>query len=76
MTLEYEEIMSMESLEKPKIDPRLQKAADDYVGHAAEIDEDLSVYSNRKAFIDGAKWMANYIGELIAFMAKNNPDLK
>ena len=34
----------------------LQEAADNYVGHAPEIDEDLSCFTKRNAFIAGAKW--------------------
>ena len=37
------------------ISSNLEQAANDYVGHAPEIDEDLSVYSNREAFKAGAK---------------------
>ena len=32
------------------------KAADDYVGHPKEVDEDLSISMSRKAFKDGANW--------------------
>ena len=35
----------------------LQEAADNYVGHAPEIDEDLSCFTKRNAFIAGAKWL-------------------
>ena len=34
----------------------LEEAADNYVGHAPEIDEDLSCFTKRNAFIAGAKW--------------------
>ena len=33
------------------------QAANEYVGHAEEAEEDLSTYCNRKAFEAGAKWM-------------------
>ena len=46
-------------MEQNKIDQRLIEAADNYVGHPYEIDEDLSVFSNRRAFIAGARWMLN-----------------
>ena len=38
---------------------QILKAADDYVGHPEEIDEDLSIYIKRKAFADGAKYVLN-----------------
>ena len=34
----------------------LQEAADNYVGHAQEVDEDLSCFTKRNAFIAGAQW--------------------
>lgn len=34
----------------------LEEAADNYVGHAPEIDEDLSCFTKRNAFIAGAQW--------------------
>ena len=34
----------------------LEEAADNYVGHAPEIDEDLICFTKRNAFIAGAKW--------------------
>lgn len=33
------------------------QAANEYVGHAEEAEEDLSTYCNRKSFEAGAKWM-------------------
>lgn len=33
------------------------QAANKYVGHAEEAEEDLSIYCNRKSFEAGAKWM-------------------
>lgn len=49
-TLEVKEVQ-----EEP-VSNDLEEAANDYVGHAPEIDEDLSVYSNREAFKAGAQW--------------------
>lgn len=40
---------------------RLQLAADEYVGHPQEIDEDLTVYCKREAFKDGAVWERNHV---------------
>ena len=34
----------------------LEEASDNYVGHAPEIDEDLSCFTKRNAFIAGAQW--------------------
>lgn len=33
------------------------QAANEYVGHAEETEEDLSTYCNRKSFEAGAEWM-------------------
>lgn len=38
-----------------------QQAADEYVGHPQEIDEDLTVYCKREAFKDGALWQRNHV---------------
>ncbi len=32
-----------------KVSPRIQKAADDYIGHPAEIEEDVDVWAKREA---------------------------
>ena len=42
-----------------KEDIQLNNAADSYVGHSQEIDEDLSVFERRVAFKDGALWWKN-----------------
>ena len=39
----------------------LEKAANDYVGHEQEIDEDLSAYCKREAFKAGAQWQKNLL---------------
>jgi len=43
----------MKDLEKT-----INDAANKYIGHAPEIDEDVNVSMRRNAFIDGAKWIA------------------
>lgn len=37
------------------------QAANEYVGHAEETEEDFSTYCNRKSFEAGAKWMQEKI---------------
>lgn len=44
-------------MKEQNIDPKILQAADSYVGHPQEIDEDLSVYCKREAFKDGAVWL-------------------
>jgi hypothetical protein len=39
----------------------LEEAAENYVGHAPEIGEDLSCFTNRNAFIAGAQWQKERI---------------
>ena len=39
-----------------KVSPRIQKAADDYIGHPAEIEEDVDVWAKREAFKEGVIW--------------------
>lgn len=51
-----EKIALYEKNHKKSVSNGLEQAANDYVGHAPEIDEDLSVYSNREAFKAGAQW--------------------
>ena len=46
-------------VEEPSKD--LEEAADNYVGHAPEIDEDLSCFIRRNAFIAGAQWQKERI---------------
>ena len=50
--------MAIEALEA-SLPSNLDEAADNYVGHSREIDEDLSVYLEREAFKAGAKWMTS-----------------
>ena len=51
--------MAIEALSKASLPSNLDEAADNYVGHSREIDEDLSVYLEREAFKAGAKWMTS-----------------
>jgi hypothetical protein len=46
----------MDSLPNEPISKDLDEAANNYVGHAPEIDEDLSCFTKRNAFIAGAQW--------------------
>lgn len=40
---------------------RLQLAADEYIGHPAEVDECSTTYGKREAFKDGAVWERNHV---------------
>ena len=51
--------IALEALSDPPLPSNLEEAADNYVGHSREIDEDLSVYLEREAFKAGAKWMTS-----------------
>ena len=51
--------LEVKEVEEPSKD--LEEAADNYVGHAPEIDEDLSCFTKRKAFIAGAQWQKERI---------------
>lgn len=37
-------------------DYKIQKAANQYVGHGPDVDEGIYVSAKREAFIEGAKW--------------------
>lgn len=50
----YLDSLEVKEVEEPSKD--LEEAADNYVGHAPEIDEDLSCFTKRNAFIAGAQW--------------------
>lgn len=43
---------------EPQEKTALEKAADEYIGHSKEMDEDAYISSIREAFIAGGKWMA------------------
>ena len=51
--------LEVKEVEEPSKD--LEEAADNYVGHAPEIDEDLSCFIRRNAFIAGAQWQKERI---------------
>lgn len=53
----YGELLEfINSLQEEPVSKDLEEASDNYVGHAPEIDEDLSCFTKRNAFIAGAKW--------------------
>lgn len=53
----YGELLDfINSLQEEPVSKDLEEASDNYVGHAPEIDEDLSCFTKRNAFIAGAKW--------------------
>lgn len=54
--LSFLDTLEMEETEEEPISNDLEEAADNYVGHAPEIDEDLSCFTKRNAFIAGAQW--------------------
>ena len=48
--------LEMKEVEEEPVSNDLEEAAENYVGHAPEIGEDLSCFTNRNAFIAGAQW--------------------
>ena len=48
--------IEVKEVEEEPVSKDLEEAADNYVGHAPEIDEDLSCFIRRNAFITGAQW--------------------
>ena len=55
----YSELLDYLDTLEVKVEPvskDLEEAADNYVGHAPEIDEDLDCFTKRNAFIAGAQW--------------------
>ena len=48
--------LEVKEVEEEPVSNDLEEAADNYVGHAPEIDEDLSCFIRRNAFIAGAQW--------------------
>lgn len=38
---------------------QIEKAVNEYIGHAEEIGEGIDTCMRRKAFMDGAQWMAD-----------------
>ena len=54
--LSFIDTPEVEETKEEAVSNNLEEAADNYVGHAPEIDEDLSCFTKRNAFIAGAKW--------------------
>ena len=52
----YLDALDTKEVEEEPVSKDLEEAADNYVGHAPEIDEDLSCFIRRNAFIAGAQW--------------------
>jgi hypothetical protein len=46
--------------QQPTLPSNVDEAANAYVGHPIEIDEDSSCYTTREAFKAGAEWMAKH----------------
>lgn len=59
--LSFLDTLEMKEVEEEPISNDLEEAADNYVGHAPEIDEDLSCFTKRNAFIAGAQWQKERI---------------
>ena len=53
--------LEVKEVEEEPVSKDLEEAADNYVGHAPEIDEDLSCFIRRNAFIAGAQWQKERI---------------
>ena len=43
---------------------QIEKTVNEYIGHAEEIDEGIDTCMRRKAFMDGAQWMADRLCNL------------
>lgn len=54
--LENIDTLEVKEVQEEPVSKDLKEASDNYVGHAPEIDEDLSCFTNRNAFIAGAQW--------------------
>lgn len=57
------ESLDVKEVEEVSVSNDLEEAADNYVGHAPEIDEDLSCFIRRNAFIAGAQWQKEQLME-------------
>ena len=53
--------LEVKEVEEEPVSNNLKEASDNYVGHAPEIDEDLSCFIRRNAFIAGAQWQKERI---------------
>ena len=54
--LSFLDTLEVKEVKEEPVSNDLEEAADNYVGHAPEIDEDLSCFIRRNAFIAGAQW--------------------
>lgn len=54
--LSFLNTLEVKEVEEEPVSNNLKEASDNYVGHAPEIDEDLSCFIRRNAFIAGAQW--------------------
>jgi hypothetical protein len=71
----YGELLDfINSLQEEPVSEDLEEAADNYVGHAPEIDEDLSCFTKRNAFIAGAKWKKEPMIERACEYMRNHID--
>ena len=52
----YLDALDTKEVEEEPVSNDLKEASDNYVGHAPEIDEELSCFIRRNAFIAGAQW--------------------
>ena len=59
--LSFIDTPEVEETKEEAVSNNLEEAADNYVGHAPEIDEDLSCFTKRNAFIAGAQWQKERI---------------
>ena len=54
--LSFLDTLEVKEVKEEPVSNDLEEASDNYVGHAPEIDEDLSCFIRRNAFIAGAQW--------------------
>ena len=59
--LDILDTLEVKGVEEEPVSNDLKEASDNYVGHAPEIDEDLSCFTKRNAFIAGAQWQKERI---------------
>ena len=53
----------------------LQQAADNYIGHPFEIDEDSTISARRQSFMDGANWQRNHVWHDASEKSEPNKDV-
>ena len=61
--LDFLDTLEVKEVEEEPVSNDLEEASDNYVGHAPEIDEDLSCFIRRNAFIAGAQWQKERLME-------------